>query len=84
MKSLFLHLTLLITLVSTTTFSVKASNLKSNELNENQVVLQTEKGDKSAREREARLEKERAAKPTDSSQPSQDDSYYTKFMNLFK
>lgn len=45
MKSLFLHLTLLITLVSTTTFSVKASNLKSNELNENQVVLQTEKGD---------------------------------------
>lgn len=46
--------------------------------------LQTEKGDKSAREREARLEKERAAKPTDSSQPSQDDSYYTKFMNLFK
>ena len=46
--------------------------------------LQTEKGDKSAREREARLEKERAAKPTDSSQPPQDDSYYTKFMNLFK
>lgn len=40
--------------------------------------LQTEKGDKFSREREQAIKQNQPAEPT------KDDSYYTKFMNLFK